>query len=338
MSVPSVDLNAKIPNNVGLSDDPKVRRALEHWQPKYLEWWRDMGPSDFSEREVYLRTAVSVEPGGWAHWEHVRMPEYRWGVFLTPHAQAATIHVGDESGAPAWDEVPGEHRAALRRIIVTQADTEPASVEQQRLLGHMAPSLYDMRNLFQVNVEEGRHLWAMVYLLHKYFGKDGRDEAEALLAAPLGRPRPPADPRRVQPALRSLAVVLLLHHVRRPRRQVPARRPARERVRPAGALLRVHAHRGGVPPVRRRDRGWSASSGAPPSWRRSTPTATCGVRAASTLAPSSARSTTGLATASTCSAASCPTTPPLTSAPASRAASRRPSATATTRRSRSITA
>jgi benzoyl-CoA 2,3-dioxygenase component B len=38
-----------------------------------------------------------------------------------------------------------------------------------------------MRNLFQVNVEEGRHLWAMVYLLHKYFGKDGREEAEGLL-------------------------------------------------------------------------------------------------------------------------------------------------------------
>jgi benzoyl-CoA 2,3-dioxygenase component B len=38
-----------------------------------------------------------------------------------------------------------------------------------------------MRNLFQVNVEEGRHLWAMVYLLQKYFGRDGREEAEELL-------------------------------------------------------------------------------------------------------------------------------------------------------------
>jgi len=80
-----------------------------------------------------------------------------------------------------WKEVPGEHRNALRRIIVTQGDTEPASVEQQRLLGHSCPSVYDLRNLFQVNVEEGRHLWAMVYLLHTYFGRDGREEAEALL-------------------------------------------------------------------------------------------------------------------------------------------------------------
>ena len=68
-----------------------------------------------------------------------------------------------------------------------QGDTEPASVEQQRFLGATAPSLYDMRNLFQVNVEEGRHLWAMVYLLVKYFGKDGREEAQALLERQSGQ-------------------------------------------------------------------------------------------------------------------------------------------------------
>jgi benzoyl-CoA 2,3-dioxygenase component B len=74
---------------------------------------------------------------------------------------------------------------------VIQGDTEPASVEQQRLLGQTAPSLYDMRNLFQVNVEEGRHLWAMVYLLHKYFGRDGREEADALLRRRSGDPDSP---------------------------------------------------------------------------------------------------------------------------------------------------
>ena len=77
--------------------------------------------------------------------------------------------------------MPGEYRGTLRRLIVTQGDTEPASVEQQRQLGRTCPSLYDLRNLFQVNVEEGRHLWAMVYLLHAHFGRDGREEAEALL-------------------------------------------------------------------------------------------------------------------------------------------------------------
>jgi benzoyl-CoA 2,3-dioxygenase component B len=64
-------------------------------------------------------------------------------------------------------------------------------VEQQRWLGHRCPSLYDLRNLFQVNVEEGRHLWAMVYLLHSHFGRDGRDEAEELLERQSGnRDRP----------------------------------------------------------------------------------------------------------------------------------------------------
>lgn len=174
-------LTDSIPNNVDLGSDRKLLRALEKWQPNFLNWWRDMGPEGFQEDDIWLRTAVSVEAGGWAHYDYVRMPEYRWGIFLTPRAGERTIGFGDDADKPAWDSVPGEYRGMLRRIIVTQADTEPASVEQQRLLGKTAPSLFDLRNLFQVNVEEGRHLWAMVHLLHQYFGRDGREEAEALL-------------------------------------------------------------------------------------------------------------------------------------------------------------
>jgi benzoyl-CoA 2,3-dioxygenase component B len=171
-----------IPNNVALSSDRRLQRALEQWQPNFLSWWKDVGPEGFQGHDVYLRTAISVEAGGWAHFDYVKMPDYRWGIFLEPHQEGRTIGFGDVQGQPVWDEVPGEHRNSLRRIIVTQADTEPASVEQQRLLGKTAPSLYDLRNIFQVNVEEGRHLWAMVYLLHRYFGRDGREEAEELLA------------------------------------------------------------------------------------------------------------------------------------------------------------
>ena len=109
------------------------------------------------------------------------MEDYRWGIFLAEADPDRKVNFGDRKGEPAWQEVPGEHRSDLRRLIVVQGDTEPASVEQQRHLGMTAPSLYDMRNLFQVNVEEGRHLWAMVYLLQAYFGKDGREEAEQLL-------------------------------------------------------------------------------------------------------------------------------------------------------------
>jgi len=177
----SVDYNERIPNNVGLADDRALQRALEHWQPRFLDWWREMGPEGTAGFDVYLRTAVSVEDGGWAHFDYVKMPDYRWGIFLNPNAPDRKINFGAHKGEDAWQEVPGEYRANLRRIIVTQGDTEPASVEQQRHLGLTAPSLYDLRNLFQINVEEGRHLWAMVYLLHRYFGRDGREEAEALL-------------------------------------------------------------------------------------------------------------------------------------------------------------
>ena len=104
------------------------------------------------------------------------------GGFFSPSREPdRRISFGEHKGEPVWREVPGEHRGVLRRLIVTQGDTEPASVEQQRHLGRTCPSLYDLRNLFQVNVEEGRHLWAMVYLLHAYFGRDGREEADALL-------------------------------------------------------------------------------------------------------------------------------------------------------------
>ncbi len=179
--MPGIDYSQKIPNNVDLKSDKRLQRALEAWQPNYIDWWREMGPSDFNENEIYLRTAVGVDREGWAHFDYVKMPDYRWGIFLAEPEHERRIGFGDHMGDPAWQQVPGEYRNWLRRIIVTQADTEPASVEQQRLLGHTAPSLYDLRNLFQVNVEEGRHLWAMVYLLHGFFGRDGREEAEELL-------------------------------------------------------------------------------------------------------------------------------------------------------------
>ncbi len=177
----AIDYQERIPNNVQLGENRALQRALEHWQPRFLDWWRAMGPTDFQSAAVYLRTAISVDAKGWASYGAVRMPDYRWGIFLADPDPDRRIGFGDEFGKPVWQQVPGEHRSTLRRLIVTQGDTEPASVEQQRSLGHTSPSLYDLRNLFQVNVEEGRHLWAMVYLLHAYFGRDGREEAEGLL-------------------------------------------------------------------------------------------------------------------------------------------------------------
>ena len=187
----TIDYSARIPNNVGLADNRRLQRALENWQPRFSNWWSDMGPAEFQDKDVYLRTAVDVGQEGWAHFGHVKLPDYRWGIFLSDAEPDRKIGFGEFKGEQVWQEVPGEFRTTLRRLIVVQGDTEPASVEQQRHLGQTAPSLYDLRNLFQINVEEGRHLWAMVYLLHAHFGRDGRDEADALLERRSGDPDRP---------------------------------------------------------------------------------------------------------------------------------------------------
>jgi benzoyl-CoA 2,3-epoxidase subunit B len=186
-----VDVDAKIPNNVDLAGDRRLQRALESWQPRFVRWWTELGPVAHQDSDVYLRTATAVGKEGWANFAYVKMPEYRWGVFLAEPQPDRRVAFGDHLGLPVWQDVPGEYRADLRRLLVVQGDTEPASVEQQRHLCLTAPSLYDLRNLFQVNVEEARHLWAMVYLLHRHFGRDGRDEADELLDRHSGDPDRP---------------------------------------------------------------------------------------------------------------------------------------------------
>ena len=71
------DYLERIPNNVDLKDNRRLLRALEDWQPKFLDWWQDMGPHGYQANEVYLRTAISVDAQGWAQFGYVRMPEYR---------------------------------------------------------------------------------------------------------------------------------------------------------------------------------------------------------------------------------------------------------------------
>ena len=157
-------------------------------------------------------------------------------------------------GQPVWQQVPGEYRSTLRRLIVTQGDTEPASVEQQRLLGQTAPSLYDLRNLFQVNVEEGRHLWAMVYLLHAHFGRDGREEAEELLQRHSGD----ADKPRIlgtfnEPIDDWLSFFMFTYFTDRDGK-FQLKSLAESGFDPLGAHLPLHADRGSAPHVRGRDR------------------------------------------------------------------------------------
>ena len=243
-----------------LAENRRLQRALEAWQPNYLQWWQELGPHASETWDVYLRTATHLGAQGWAHFDYVRMPEYRWGIFLAEPEPNRTIPFGDNKGAPVWQEVPGEFRTQLRRLIVTQGDTEPASVEQQRHLGATCPSLYDLRNLLQVNVEEGRHLWAMVHLLHAHFGRDGREEAEELLHRHSGdpdRPRILGAFNEPTPDWLSFFMVRALHG---PRREVPVGLARRVGLRPAGAHLPVHAHGRGAPPLR--GRGGSAADRA----------------------------------------------------------------------------
>ena len=213
-----------------------------------------MGPEGSQNFDVYLRTAVSVDPSGWAQFGYVKMPDYRWGIFLDPAEADRKIHFGDHLGEPAWQDVPGEHRANLRRIIVTQGDTEPASVEQQRHLGLTAPvairpaqPLPGQRRGRAAPVGDGL---PAAPLLRPRRPRGSRGAARA----PLGRPRQPAHPGRVQREDAGLARVLHVHLLHRPRRQVPALRARRERLRPAGAHDEVHADRGSAPHVRRRVR------------------------------------------------------------------------------------
>ncbi len=98
MNLMNVDYSTKIPNNVNLTEDRQVLKALEGWHPGYLDWWKDMGPEGFQESLVYLRTAVSVDPKGWAKFDYVRMPEYRWGVLLAPQEEGRLVNFGQHKG------------------------------------------------------------------------------------------------------------------------------------------------------------------------------------------------------------------------------------------------
>ena len=61
----AISYDTSIPNNVGLSDDRRLLKALQKWHPNYLSWWQSMGPEGFQDSMVYLRTAVGVDPKGW---------------------------------------------------------------------------------------------------------------------------------------------------------------------------------------------------------------------------------------------------------------------------------
>src|SRR5712672_3425539 len=168
-----VDYREKIPNNVNLTEDRRVLKAVGGWHPGYLDWWKDMGPEGFQESLVYLRTAVSVDPKGWAKFDYIKMPEYRWGILLAPSEENRTIPFGAHKGDAVWQDVPGEYRAMLRRLVVIQGDTEPASVEQQRHLGKAAPRMLGAFN-------EATPDWLSLFMFTFFTDRDGKMQLESL--------------------------------------------------------------------------------------------------------------------------------------------------------------
>ena len=247
------DYAEKIPNNVSLHDDRRLQRALESWQPNFLSWWESMGPT-LPTQDVYLRTAVDVRPRGLGA--------------LRPRADAG-LPVGHLPGrarpgpadrvrraqgrarlaegprrvpgrAAAADRDPGRHRAGLGRAAAQPRRDRAVPVRP-------AQPLPGQRRRGPPPVGDGL---PAARLLRPRGPGGGRGAA-----APQLRQRGlAAHPRRVQRGDAGLALVLHVHLLHRPRRQVPARHAQGVRVRPAVADLRVHAQGRGAPHVRRHHR------------------------------------------------------------------------------------
>lgn len=179
-----------IPNNINLEDKPALQRQLLAYQAGFKNWWDERGPEEFHQVPMYLRCPVGCDSAGWAQFRFVRPADYQWGLFQIP-AHERAIEFGRNAGKPVWSTVPEEYRGWLVRHIAVQADAEPGSVEQSRLLSRSAPSLYDLRNLFQFLLEEARHLWALVHVLLEHFGTEGQNEAQALLERQCGNGEQP---------------------------------------------------------------------------------------------------------------------------------------------------
>jgi hypothetical protein len=138
--------------------------------PPYMGWWYDMGPNESHNYDVYLRTAISVDPEGWAQFDYVKMPQLPLGDL--PGAadaraggelrrQQGTARMAGRAGRISLDAAshhrdaratPSRRRSSSRRC----SDVRTVALRpSQHLSGEMS--------------KEGPHLWAMVYLLHPLF-------------------------------------------------------------------------------------------------------------------------------------------------------------------------
>ena len=110
----SIDYGARIPNNVDLASNRTLQRALEHWQPEFLAWWAEMGPEGFAATSTSTcAPRSSVDAKGWANFGYVKMPDYRWGIFLAAPEPDRKIDFGDAQGRAGL--AGGARRVPLER-------------------------------------------------------------------------------------------------------------------------------------------------------------------------------------------------------------------------------
>ena len=67
----------------------------------------DGAPTDSRTTTSTFALPSRWSPAGWAHYDYVKMPEYRWGIFLAPAEEDPKIGFGDNEGKPVWQDVPG---------------------------------------------------------------------------------------------------------------------------------------------------------------------------------------------------------------------------------------
>ena len=139
----NVSYDTQIPNNVGLQFRPSRAQGAGKMAPRLHDWWTRLIP-EISSKPCLSATAVSVDPKGWAKFDYVKMPEYRWACCWSA-GRGWRIPCGEHAGSPPARGA-GEYGNMLKRLIVIQGEYRTGQLEQQRFLGLTAPSLYDMRN------------------------------------------------------------------------------------------------------------------------------------------------------------------------------------------------